>query len=173
MDVILGRPALDFKEIVQLRPPQSKMPDAMMAPIFDMVVSLESALIFCISSRNFDKRSSDCWTKTSADAIAAPCWTKSTLSLLIGSNNFAALTLPVPAQAMPTAIAAPYLACGLYDSDKSCTTRTHCSGLFVNTKPMDMTAHRRTSSETSETATCKSFRMASLFPVPTYAEPII
>ena len=45
------------------------------------------------------------------------------------------LTLsPVPAQAMPRAIAAPYLTWGLYDSASSDTTLGHCSGVLEQDK---------------------------------------
>jgi hypothetical protein len=38
--------------------------------------------------------------------------------------------LPVPAQAKPSAIAAPYLTCGLYDSANKLTTEGNCSGVL-------------------------------------------
>ena len=37
---------------------------------------------------------------------------------------------PVPAQAKPSAIAAPYLTCGLYDSANKVTTDGNCSGVL-------------------------------------------
>jgi hypothetical protein len=59
--------------------------------------------------------------KTMANAINAPYLTKSTWSFVRGANNFKASLSPVPAQPTPTAIAAPYLKCGLYDSAKCFT----------------------------------------------------
>jgi len=38
--------------------------------------------------------------------------------------------LPVPAQAKPSAIAAPHRTCGLYDSANKLTTDGNCSGVL-------------------------------------------
>ncbi len=37
---------------------------------------------------------------------------------------------PVPAQAKPSAIAAPHRTCGLYDSANKLTTEGNCSGVL-------------------------------------------
>lgn len=80
--------------------------------------------------------------------------------------------VPVAAQAMPTAIAAPYRRCGLYDSDSSLTMRGHCSGTPSSTNPRLRTAARRTSSLTSDTAKWSRRWIAELLSVPRYAIPM-
>ena len=110
---------------------------------------------------------SDCSIITIAVAINAPCCTKSTGSVSMGSSNATASFIPVPAQQIPTAIAAPYRTCGLYDSARRPTTLGHWLGVLHSTKPSDITAARRTSSDTSDTATCNNLRTAALFPVAT------
>lgn len=47
--------------------------------------------------------------------------------------------------------------------------RGTCVGFLNKRKAKDVTAARRTSSDVSETAMCKSLRTASLFDVPAYA----
>lgn len=65
----------------------SRMPEAMMAPIFE---TASSCLLLYVVSRCFRKditSSSGCCTITSAIAIHTPCLTKSTGSLSIGSSS--------------------------------------------------------------------------------------
>lgn len=51
-------------------------------------------------------------------------------------------------------------------------TRRTCSGVLKRTNPRHVTAASRTSSLTSETATCNNRRIALLFEVPQYAIPM-
>lgn len=48
-----------------------------------------------------------CWTRIMAEAMRAPCRTKLTGSLVMGSRRAIASLRPVPAHAIPSAIAAP------------------------------------------------------------------
>mmetsp|Transcript_13371 Transcript_13371/g.46277 ORF Transcript_13371/g.46277 Transcript_13371/m.46277 type:complete len:253 (-) Transcript_13371:147-905(-) len=162
-------PDLDRRLMAQLRPPESSMPAAMMAPILHMASSCLSPMSLSSVLRNGPTRLSGCCISTRDVAISAPCRTKSTASVVSGSSIETASLSPVDAHATPTAMAAPYRTCGLYDSARRETTLGHCSGVAHSTKPRHRTAERLTSSETSDTAMCSSRLTAALEPVPRYA----
>lgn len=127
-------PVRDWRPNVTLRPPPSMMPWAKIAPNFAIV---SSCLLLMTCEYNWRKNVtfghvwSVCWIRIIADAIweckkmerklefkslrgtmnkltSAPWRTKLTGSnFAIGSNNAIASRNPVPAQAIPNAIAAP------------------------------------------------------------------
>ena len=53
------------------------------------------------------------------------------------------------------------------------TTLGHCAGVPASTKPIAVTAARRTSSDTSDTATCSSRLSAELEALQAYAKAIV
>mmetsp|Transcript_13204 Transcript_13204/g.50565 ORF Transcript_13204/g.50565 Transcript_13204/m.50565 type:complete len:207 (-) Transcript_13204:2078-2698(-) len=98
------------RDTTQLRPPASRMPAAMMAPMRAMagLKGLEASAM--TRSRNFFtmgvRASLSCW-RTMAVAMKAPWRTKSTGSSRRGWRMCRAEGMPVAAAAMPRDIAAP------------------------------------------------------------------
>mmetsp|Transcript_24881 Transcript_24881/g.62011 ORF Transcript_24881/g.62011 Transcript_24881/m.62011 type:complete len:237 (-) Transcript_24881:1185-1895(-) len=105
--VMRGNPERARKPMVTLRPPASTMPCAMSAPILVIVTSRSSIMWLPRRLRKGARLASLCSTMTMAVAMSAPCCTKSTASVSIGSSSATASLSPVPAQQMPTAMAAP------------------------------------------------------------------
>mmetsp|Transcript_32760 Transcript_32760/g.110362 ORF Transcript_32760/g.110362 Transcript_32760/m.110362 type:complete len:207 (-) Transcript_32760:1753-2373(-) len=165
----------DSKETQQLRPPASTTPAARMAPSLVNVegyLSFTMPAIFSLKTAAAGHATEFVCIRTIAMAIKAPCRTKSTASATIGLRRACAAAAPVPAQAMPTARHAPYRTCGLNDSASRATKAGTLSGDLNITKPKHVTAARRTSSETSATATPRRRLTAWSLAVPAYARPI-
>ena len=104
-------PVCVWRLMVQFRPPASMMPIAIAHPNLAIASSCRSPIIFSIAFRTlptFGFIASFCCTRTIAREIKAPCRTKSVGSLSIGSSKSTASSRPVPAQDMPSAMAAPY-----------------------------------------------------------------
>lgn len=89
--------------------------------------------------------------------MTAPYLTKSTESLVRGAKSLKASIKPVPAQPIPTAIAAPYLKWGLYDSASYFNNSGSFSGVLNNKNPKFIKAALLTSSLTSLTAWWSNF----------------
>ena len=107
---VLMLPPRPCRLMVTLRPPASSRPCASVAPNLAIASSCFSVSMRSSVLRTCDTRGlsvSFCCTSTMASAMHAPWRTKSTGSLVIGSSRSSAASRPVPAHAMPSAIAAP------------------------------------------------------------------
>mmetsp|Transcript_27005 Transcript_27005/g.61969 ORF Transcript_27005/g.61969 Transcript_27005/m.61969 type:complete len:322 (+) Transcript_27005:328-1293(+) len=170
-------PDLETSWIVILRPPASSNPVARIAPNLAIVSSCLSAMTLCRCLRCSVSLESAPWLQLCIRSIDvasnAPCRTKSTGSSSMGLSKSRPSLIAVPAHETPTAIVAPYRTCGLYDSASSLTTLGVCDGVPASTKPIAVTAARRTSSDTSDTATCSSRRRAAFEPVHAYAKAMV
>mmetsp|Transcript_40238 Transcript_40238/g.75001 ORF Transcript_40238/g.75001 Transcript_40238/m.75001 type:complete len:222 (-) Transcript_40238:226-891(-) len=102
-------PDLEKSDAQELRPPASMIPWARMAPKRVITSSCLSPMVFWSLSRNSFTRSvfpGDVCMYRSPVAIIAPCLTKSEGSDMSGCRRLWASRRAVPAQAMPSAIAA-------------------------------------------------------------------
>ena len=85
----------------------------MMAPILVMSSTPLLPWRWLMRSRSFSCLDSGCSIRSMADAMRAPCWTKSVESFHSDCSRPMDSLHPDPAPEIPSAIAAPYLTCGL------------------------------------------------------------